>query len=228
MANGSYAWLNLTNAISQLGQRLNIAPSTTTFWTIDELTIHIQQALRQFNSLCWMWRKDFQFNSPNLWNSLGSLTGSPRLRTLYDTYAYTDMENLLLEPPSGQTWSGTVQFQITDLSQALQRRRDEMIQITNCNQVLSTGMPLTPNTIRTLLPDNTIDVPRVRYMALDASTSGSAGSGASSISVGSTVGIQKGDFVSNANVNYWTTVTGIGTNSVNISIPTTGAVYRDA
>jgi hypothetical protein len=221
---GIFQWLTLSDAISQLGQRLNITPSTTSLWTIDELTIYISQSLRMFNALCWQWRTDFQYNSPNLWNSLGSLTGSPRLRTLYDTDAYTEMEYMLFEPPSGQTWTGTIQFQITDLSQALQRRRDEMLQVSNCNQSLLTSIPLVPNTIRTLLPDSVIDVPRVRYMALDATTSGSAASGASAITVGSTAGIQVGDFVSGINISYWATVIGIGTNSVSISIPTTGIV----
>jgi hypothetical protein len=92
------------------------------------------------------------------------LSGSPRKRTLYDTDAYTEMEYMLLEPPSGGTWTGTNQFSISTLSQALQRRRDEIIQITNCNQVLSAGIPLVPNTIRTVLSDNTIDVERVRYI----------------------------------------------------------------
>jgi hypothetical protein len=111
-----------------------------------------------------MWRQDYNYNSTNLWNSLGLLSGSPRKRTLYDTDAYTEMEYMLLEPPSGGTWTGTNQFSISTLSQALQRRRDEIIHITNCNQVLSAGIPLVPNTIRTVLSDNTIDVERVRYI----------------------------------------------------------------
>ncbi len=73
---------------------------------------------------------------------------------------------MLLEPPSGQTWTGTSQFTISDLSQALQRRRDEMIQISNCNQILLQNIPLTPGTRRTVLPDSTIDVERVRYIPL--------------------------------------------------------------
>jgi hypothetical protein len=74
------------------------------------------------------------------------------------------MEMMLLEPPTGQVWTGTNQFQISDLSQALQRRRDEMIQIGNLNQQLIPEIDLTPNEIRTELPDNVIDVARVRYI----------------------------------------------------------------
>jgi hypothetical protein len=160
---GSFQWLTLTQAQQQLAQRLN--DPNMIFWTEAELTFYISQSLRIFNSLTWTWRQDFQYNDPvNLWNSLGSLAGSPRLRTLTDTYCYTEMEYMLLEPPSGGTWTGTSQFNISVMSQALQRRRDEMIQLSNCNQSLLTGIPLTPNTIRTELDDQIIDVERVRYI----------------------------------------------------------------
>jgi len=162
---GNFQWLTMAQAVQQLGQRLAIdTTQPNNFWTNSELQIYISQALRQYNSLVWYWRKDFQFNSQNLWNSLGTLAGSPRLRTLTDTYCYTEMEYMLLELPSGGTWTGTNQFSITDLSQALQRRRDEMIQVSNCGQTLLANIPLTPNTIRTELPDNIIDVERVRYI----------------------------------------------------------------
>lgn len=162
---GQYTWLPVSTAVQQLAQRLNVVPSATTLWTPAELQIYITTALRQFNSLTWTWRQDFQYNDPsNLWNSLGSLPGSPRLRTITDVDCYTEMQMMLLEPPSGGIWTGTNQFSISVMSQALQRRRDEIIQITNCNQQLLPNIPLTPNTIRTELPDNVIDVERVRYI----------------------------------------------------------------
>jgi len=171
MANGSFSWLTMTQAVQQLGQRLNVVPSATTLWTPAELEIYITTSLRQMNSLCWQWRQDFQYNDPvNLWNSLGSLAGSPRQRTLFDTDAYIEMQYLLLEPPSGSgTWTGTNQFNLSVMSQALQRRRDEMIQLGNLNQSLLTGIPLTPNTIRTELDDQIIDVERVRYIPVTGS-----------------------------------------------------------
>ena len=88
-----------------------------------------------------MWRADFQYNDPvNIWNSLGSLPGSPRLRTITDQQVYTELEYMLLEPSNNtSTWTGTSQFNISVMSQALQRRRDEVIQLTNCNQILIDG-----------------------------------------------------------------------------------------
>jgi hypothetical protein len=219
---GTYQWLTLSQAIAQLAQRLN--DPNNTFWTQAELTVYIQQGLRIFNSLTWTWRKDFQFTSTSLWNSLVSLSGSPRLRSVTDTYCYTELEYMLLEPATGGTWTGTNQFSISALSNALEGTRDDILQVANCNQSLLTGIALTPNTIRTLLPDTVIDVTRVRYMALDASTSGTAALGANSIAVGSTAGINVGDFVSGVNINYWAQVTAIGTGTVSISMVTTGIV----
>src|SRR5271165_1119357 len=167
---GSYAWLSLNTAITQLGQRLNITPSTTSLWTITELQTYIVRSLQMFNSLTWAWRQDFTFNSQNLWNSLGSLPGSPRQRTITDLQIYAELEFMLMEPSNlTGTWTGTNQFNISVLSQALQRRRDEMIQIGNLNQTLVSGIPLVPNQTRTQLPDSYIDVERVRYLPAVAS-----------------------------------------------------------
>lgn len=159
---GSYQWLSFITARQQLAARL--ADPLMIFWTDSELKIYIQRALRMFNSLTATWKTDFVYNNQTLWNSLGSLTGSPRLRTLTSTDAFTFMQYALLEPPTGQVWTGTTQFNIGDLSQSLQRRRDEMLQISNCNQSLLTGIGVTPNVSRTFLQDNVIDVARVRYI----------------------------------------------------------------
>lgn len=161
----TYSWLTYATARQQLANRLAIDSSlSTTFWTDAECGLYIKKALRIFNAMTWTWKQDFVFNSSSLWNSLGLLSGSPRQRTLTDTDSYTMIEYHLLEPPTGGSWTGTNQFTISDLSQALQRRRDEMLQASNCNQLLLTGIALTPNTRRTLLPDTVIDVERVRYI----------------------------------------------------------------
>ncbi len=164
---GTYQWLTMAQAVQQLGQRLAIdTTQPNLFWSNAELQVYITTALRMYNSLTWTWRQDFVFNTGQLWNSLAYLNGSPRQRTITDQYCYTELEYMLLEPASGSTWTGTSQFSISDLSQALQRRRDEMIQVSNCNQQLMPNIPLTPNTIRTLLPDNVIDVERIRFIPL--------------------------------------------------------------
>ena len=161
----TYTQTNLSTAISQLALRLS--DPNNVFWSQAELTIYLQTALRMYNSLTWFYRTDFSFtnsSATNVWNSLALLSGSPRLRTVTDTQCYTEIEYMLLEPPSGGTWTGTSQFSISMLSQSLQRRRDEILQVTNANQSLEAGIALTPGTRRTFLADTVIDVARVRYL----------------------------------------------------------------
>jgi len=159
---GSYSWLTFLSARQQLASRL--ADSGMVFWTDNELKTYIIKALRMFNCMTFTFKTDFSYNPTNLWNSLGSLTGSPRLRTVTDTQSYINMEYMLLEKPSGGVWTGTTQFDIASMSSALQHRRDEMLQVSNANQSLMPGIGLTPGTRRTNLPDTVIDVARMRYI----------------------------------------------------------------
>lgn len=163
----SYSWLTYATARQQLALRLS--DSASVFWTDAENGLYIKKALRMFNAMTYTWKTDFIYNSSSLWNSLGLLVTSPRLRTLTCNDSFTMMEYHLLEPPTGGTWTGTTQFTISDFAQALQRRRDEMLQISNCNQSLLSNIKVTANTRRTTLPDTVIDVERVRYIPVSGS-----------------------------------------------------------
>ena len=162
----TYNQTTFLTARQQLAARL--ADPSMQFWSDTELKFYIQTALRQYNSMTWFWKTDFTFNNAsatNVWSSLATLAGSPRIRSVTDSYCYSEMEYMLLEPNcAGGPWTGTSQFSINDISQALQRRRDEMLQVTNTNQVLLTGLAITPNTRRTYVPPNVIDIARVRYI----------------------------------------------------------------
>jgi hypothetical protein len=158
----TYSWLQYAAARQQLASRL--ADSGNVFWTDAENGIYLKKALRMFNALTFTWKVDFTFVNTTLWNSLGLLANSPRLRTLTSNDSFTAMQYHLLEPPTGGTWTGTSQFNINDFADALQGSRDEMLQVSNCNQSLLSGIALTPNSRRTILPDTVIDVERVRFV----------------------------------------------------------------
>lgn len=162
----SYSWLTFADAKTQLAQRLYDSGKV---FTVDaEIGIYIQQALRMFNALTYTWKTDYVFTPQNLWTNLGAVLDSPRRRTLTDIDMYTQMQYMLLEPASGGTWTGTPQFDISNFAQALQKRRDEVLQVSNCNQQLMPSIALTPNNRRTILPDNVIEVARVRYVPVDS------------------------------------------------------------
>ena len=219
---GTYQWLTLTAGVQQLLGRLS--DPNGVFWTTTECENYIYRALQMFNVLTNTWRTDFTYNPTQLWNSLGSLAGSPRFRSATDTQSYTMLEWYLLEPPSGGVWTGTTQFALSDLVNALQSRRNEVLQISACNDVLLQNIPLTPGTRRTYLSDSILDVPRVRYLASNAFPTTTGTIGFSSITVSDPTNIAAGQLVMGTGVAPWATVTSMSGTTVNLSLPNTGAV----
>lgn len=159
-----YAWITYLQARQALAARL--ADPGMIFWGDQEIGIYIIEALRTWNALTEFWNADFAFTatSAGVWYDFSKLTGSPRLRTVKDTDLYTSMEYSLLEQPSGGVWTGTTQFNIGDLSGALQRRRDEVIQESGCNIQQLPFLPSTPNTRRTIFNDSTLEPRRTRFI----------------------------------------------------------------
>ena len=166
----AFSWINYLQARQALAARLALIwqydPSNN-FWTDAELGYYLTEALRTWNALTEQWNLNFSFlsNASQTWYNLSLLSGSPRLRTLTDAYLYTAMQYALLEPPTGAgTWTGTSQFSLADLQYALQRRRDEVIQISGCNLKQLPPLPSTPNTLRTVFPDSTLEPRRARFI----------------------------------------------------------------
>jgi hypothetical protein len=159
-----YQWLTYLQARQALAARL--ADPNNVFWSDIENGLYLIEALRTWNALTEVWNTDFVFSAaaPSVWFDLSTFPGSPRLRTLTDTYLYTLMQYHLLEPPSGGTWTGTSQFSIADLAGALARRRDEMIQVSGCNLAQLPPLPSTPNTRRTVFADSTLEPRRARWV----------------------------------------------------------------
>lgn len=170
-ATNQYVWITYSQARKQLAARL--ADPANIFWTDDELKVYLCEALRTWNAFTEQQNADFAFSATSsaTWYDLSTLTNSPRLRTLTDADLYTAMQYALLEPPTGAgTWTGTSQFSLADLQGALQRRRDEMIQVSGCNLAQLSPIASVLNGRRTYFPDSTLEPIRTRF--LPDSTSG--------------------------------------------------------
>lgn len=171
-----FSWLTYLQSRQALAARLAIVWSydpSNNFWTDAELGYYLAEALRTYNALTEQWNQNFSFlsSSSETWYNLATLSGSPRLRTLTDAYLYTLMQYHLLEVPTGAgTWSGTSQFSLADLQFALQRRRDEVIQISGCNLTQLPLLRSLSNQRRTYFPDSTLEPRRARF--IPDSTSG--------------------------------------------------------
>lgn len=176
---GSYAYITSLQAEQALALRLNDVNNTR--WSKAENNLYLAEALRSWNALTATWVADWTttYVQPNpatlpVWNStannfntlVGNNPTSPRYQTLTDAYLYEVAQYHLLEPPTGNgSWTGTSQFSLADFTQALQRRRDQMLQATDCNVgPFSTTLELNPTSNRVLLPDNVLDMRRVRYV----------------------------------------------------------------
>jgi hypothetical protein len=137
---------------------------------VAEANLYIIEALRVLNAQTQapgIIDFTFDFNPGDTWNTL-NFAGSPRQRTVTDTDIYSQVEAMLMEPMSGGTWTGTNQFNITQLANSLQYRRDELLLASAANTVnLLQSSPLLSTT--TILPDSTLDLQRVRWMPSDSS-----------------------------------------------------------
>lgn len=165
MSNFSYMTFGALK--SELLSRLQ--DSSAQFTSNVEAGIYLIEALRVLNVQCGVWNTDYQFdfNSGDTWKSI-NVAGSPRQRTVTDTDIYTQMEAMLMEPMSGGVWAGTNQYNIGLLSAALQYRRDELLLQSAANPVnLLQLSPLLA--VQTVLPDSTLDLFRVRWIAQDSS-----------------------------------------------------------
>ena len=157
-----FSWLTFGQAKAELATRLFPVGG---FWSDTERGRYIAWAMRIFNCLTAFWVAEYPITlqSPfTNWNAANG-SGSPRQPILSDIDIYTMMEYMLLEPPTGGTWTGTNQFSIEALAQAVQGRRDETLQV-GATSVTEITLPLTPGTSRATLPDTALDVLRVRWV----------------------------------------------------------------
>lgn len=166
-----YSYLSLAQARAQLAAKL-YDTSANLFWSDAEKTRYIVEALRTWNSLTSIWRKDFTFNTGvNItWYDLTAQVNSLRPFTLTDNDLTQIIEYHLLEPQTSAyplVWTGSAQFAITDILGAIQRRRDEVLSITGCTITQS----LVPATLgRIFMPDTVIDIRRVAWIPVSNPT----------------------------------------------------------
>jgi hypothetical protein len=158
-----YSWLPLATAVQQIQDRLN---DGGVFWSVAEVQGYLLEGLRLLNALTESWKAEFTFTAAgSVWQNLGLITDSPRLRTVTDAQLCTQMEYMLLEPAVGiGSWTGTNQFDVEKLQTALSVRRNEVIQVAGCNTVNLAPINTTPGTRRTALADTVLEIRRIRFL----------------------------------------------------------------
>lgn len=166
-----YTYATLADAQAVLSARL--FDSSATFWPASELAYYLQEALRVWNAFTSVWRAEFPFTLEQGQNfyDLTSLPGSLRPYTVTDQYLTQIIEYHLLEPQtalsptptSPATWTGSRQFSLFDIYNALGSTQNEVLSTSGCTLTRSTaGAPILRAGL--ILPDTTLDLRRVAWI----------------------------------------------------------------
>lgn len=163
-----YTYLTLAQARTQLAARL-YDTSANLFWSDAEKNQYIVESIRIWNALTSFWRSEFTFQTQAnvTWYDLTDTANLPntlRPFTVTDNSLIQLIEYHLLEPVTSVyplTWTGSLQFSLTDILNAIQRRRDEVLSATGCT-ITQRTIAAVPG--RTFLPDTVIDIRRVSWL----------------------------------------------------------------
>lgn len=125
---GIYATVTLNDAIEDLGSRLYDPEHVR--WTVAELTVYVQQALRTYNAWTNHFRSEASFScaTPEAFYDLPTVLPTLRAQNYTVGNAVTQICYHLLEPPPvGGLWVGTAQFSLEDILSAIQQARDTFL-----------------------------------------------------------------------------------------------------
>jgi len=138
----AYTYVTYGGAKTQLSARLHDSANTffTDTGTYPEIELYLKESLRCWQVLTAYWRAEDSFDTvaSTIFYDLEVQLSSTRDFTIYDRELISDMQYHLLEPATPTAWSGTEQFTLTDLTSALQRRRDQFLAETGCHLTRAT------------------------------------------------------------------------------------------
>lgn len=126
-----YTAPTLTQAQAALADRLY--DPTNTRWVASELTTYLAEALRVWSAYTLHWRDQASFTSVvgQAFYDLPTEIAALRGYTVTNWDLVADLQSALLEPIApGGTWTGSDQFTLAQLSQAIWRRRDQFLRET--------------------------------------------------------------------------------------------------
>lgn len=160
----AYSYISFGSAKDNLAQRLYDASKQ--FFADSELGSYITESLQTFNALANFQRGEFIFDAVanTTWYDLTTQPLSTRPMNATVTNVLSAIEYALLEPQTATyplAWTGSRQFNLTDILNAIQQIRDQLLAESNCtiNQGLVTASPG-----RTVVDQSVMDIRRVCWI----------------------------------------------------------------
>lgn len=149
---------------------LRLTDPTNIYWTDGELGLYLAEALRTWNVMTGFWRDTATLNTvvSQPFYDLTTLVDGDGVSILSYTVKDQDLVTYIqyhfLEPATGSSWTGSEQFTITDLSNALRKRRDQILADTGCVVTRTTGIVLPANVASLFLSDQIIAIRRLTFI----------------------------------------------------------------
>lgn len=162
----SYTHTSYIQFRQALAQRLH--DSSNVFWLDAELKLYTLEALRVFGALSAFWRERNTFATANntAFYDLPTYLATQLSHTVTDRDLINLIQYHLMEPATSNWaggWTGTEQFTMTDVANAVQARRNQFLSDTGMVLTRSTSAVPAPPQGRVTLTDTIIDVRRVMW-----------------------------------------------------------------
>lgn len=172
----SYTHTTFGDGKAYLADRLG--DSNNVYWSDTELGLYLIEALRTWGWLTAYWRDYGQFVtvSGEAYYDITSLSNVDGEALLSYTITDSDIVKLIqyhfIEPPTGTSWTGSEQFTLTDLTQAIERRRNQFLIDTAC--VLTRTYPIavdSPSASNVYLGETVGNIRHLTWRGVGASNS---------------------------------------------------------
>ena len=166
----SYSYITYAQARSQLAAMLG--DPTNVYWADAELGLYIQEALRTYgcSALYWRERGSFSTSASTAFYALQTQLPTQIGFTVTDQDLVKLIQYHLLEPATGNSWTGTTQFNLSEVTNALQRRRNQFLVETGMVLSHSTQVLAPPPLGRFTLADTIIDLRRLAFQTIGSTS----------------------------------------------------------
>lgn len=158
-------WGQLTSALA-----LQLSDPNLVYWSKAELQLYLTEALRTWGLLTGFWRDTGELTTVAYTGfydltALQNTSGTDLLNyTVTDKFLVTLIQYHFLEPATGSSWAGSEQFTLADITNSLQKRRDQLLADTGCVVTHTTGVSLPPNQGQLFLSDRIISIRRLAHI----------------------------------------------------------------
>lgn len=165
MSYSHITWGQITTALS-----LRLSDPNLVYWSKAELQLYLAETLRTWGLLTGFWRDTGTLNTTaavgfyDLTILQNGNSDNLLNYTITDQNIVTLIQYHFLEPATGNSWTGSEQFTLADLTNAIQKRRDQVLADTGAVVTHTDGIVIAAAQNNIFLSDTIISIRRLAYI----------------------------------------------------------------